>query len=71
MLTWVQKMFEDASGVPDDARVAAFISVMAYIAWGTWAIVVNHQQLDFMQAGTGFGALAGGIGLWFGIRKAN
>jgi hypothetical protein len=29
-MDWIKRLFEDADGVPDDARIAAFLMVLAF-----------------------------------------
>src|SRR5512135_93360 len=69
-MNWINKLFCDANGVPDDARVAAFLLVLAFIGNSIYATVTGHT-FDAQQFGVGSGALAAGIGGWFGFRKAN
>ena len=70
-LRWIAALFEDEAGIPDDARVAAFLLILAYSVLGGWAVIINHQALDFQQWGIGAGALTAGVGGWFGLRKNN
>lgn len=70
-LRWIAALFEDEAGIPDDARVAAFLLILTYSVLGGWAVMVNHQPLDFQQWGIGAGALTAGVGGWFGLRKNN
>ena len=69
MIAWIKSMFEDAHGVPDDARVAAFLLVLGFLAQSAWSIVVEHRPFDPVQYGSGAAALAAGIGAWFGLRR--
>ena len=70
--SWIERMFLDASGEPDDARVAAFLIVLAFIFNAVYAVVAGKDHtFDAQQFGIGAGALAAGIGCWFGQRKAN
>lgn len=69
-MEWLRKAFEDTNGNPDDARMAAFILVLSFIGnafFATYQGQIWHAQ-DF---GIGAGALAAGIGGWFGFRKTN
>lgn len=68
---WLVRLFEDANGVPDEARVMACLMVLGYLGNSAWAVIGNHQPFDAQQWGIGAGALAAGIGAWFGIRKDN
>ncbi|CQR43702.1 hypothetical protein THICB3320752 [Thiomonas sp. CB3] len=70
-LRWLAALFADEAGVPDDARVAAFVLIVSYVALGFWAVVINKQPLDFQNWGIGAGALTAGVGGWFGLRKNN
>lgn len=69
-MQWFKKMFEDANGVPDDARVAAFLLVMGYIGSSLWSVAQGHEFKP-QDWGIGAGALAAGVGGWFGLRKGN
>lgn len=70
MLTWIKKAFEDAQGIPDDARVAAFLLVLSFI--GNAAFALHKGQVwNAQDFGIGAGTLAAGIGGWFGFRKSN
>lgn len=69
---WITRMFSDATGEPDDARVAAFLIVLAFIFNAIYAVVAGKEHtFDAQQFGIGAGALAAGVGIWFGQRKAN
>lgn len=70
MRAWVTKLFADAAGVPDDARVAAFLIVLAFIFNSVLAIF-KGQPWNPQEFGIGAGALAAGVGVWFGQRKGN
>lgn len=71
-MIWLRKIFEDAAGVPDDARIAAFLLVLAFIANSATAVIMSETHtFDAQQFGIGAGALAAGLGAWFGIRKEN
>jgi len=70
--SWLARLFSDASGEPDDARLAAFLIVLAFIFNTVYAVVAGKDHtFDAQQFGIGAGALAAGIGMWFGQRKAN
>jgi len=64
-------MLADPSGVPDDARVAAFMIVLTYIAVTFYNVGIEHHAFDYQQFGIGAGAMSAGIGTWFGVRKGN
>ena len=71
-MNWVNRMFCDANGVPDDARVAAFIIVLAFVGNSVFSIIMStNHAFDAQQFGIGTGAMAAGIGCWFGVRKSN
>ena len=69
-MNWLKSMFSDSSGAVDDARIAAFLIVLTFLGNSIMAIV-KGQPWDPQQFGIGAGALAGGIGIWFGQRKGN
>ncbi len=72
MTDWIKKAFEDCQGVPDDARVSAFLLVVAFIGNTITAVIMNPAHVfNAQDFGIGAGALAAGIGAWFGIRKGN
>jgi len=72
MFRWIARCFEDANGVPDEARVAAFLMVLAFITNSVVSVVMNPAHtFDAQQFGIGAGALAAGVGVWFGQRKDN
>lgn len=67
---WLQRTFADASGEPDDARMAAFLMVLVYLGNSIASVVMGPtHSFDAQAFGIGAGALAGGIGVWFGARK--
>lgn len=69
-MIWLNKMFCDANGVPDDARVAAFLITLTFCAaqlMGIWLGAAH--SFDAQQFGIGAGAMAAGIGGLFGLRK--
>lgn len=66
-LIWIRRLFEDANGIPDEARVHASILVWLFVY-----LTVRHTgAFTFQDWGTGCGLLMAGIGAWFGFRKAN
>ena len=68
-MNWISRMFSDDAGMPDDARVAAFIIVLAFVGNSIFAVVMSATHaFDAQQFGIGVGAMAAGIGLWFGQR---
>lgn len=70
-MNWLSRMLSDPQGVPDDGRVSALLMVLAYIALGAYSVVRLGQHFDAQAFGLGAGALAGGIGGWFGFRRGN
>jgi hypothetical protein len=70
--TWVRQLFEDANGVPDEARVGAFILICCF-AWNSVSSVMYSATHAFsaQDFGIGAGALAAGVGAWLGLRKDN
>lgn len=69
-MNWIKRLFEDANGVPDDARVNAFLLVVGFIGSSLWSVYAGHE-FKAQDWGIGAGALAAGIGGWFGLRKGN
>lgn len=68
-MSWIGRMFSDDAGVPDDARVAAFLIVLTFAGNSVYAVVMSTTHaFDAQQFGIGVGAMAAGIGLWFGQR---
>jgi hypothetical protein len=71
-MNWLNKMFCDEQGIPDDARVSAFIIVLAFVGNSIFAVIMSiSHAFDAQQFGIGVGAMAAGIGVWFGARKNN
>ena len=71
-MNWFSRLFADATGEPDDARVAAFLIVLTFIGNSVSAVWLNPSHaFDAQSFGLGAGGLATGIGVWFGARKAN
>ncbi len=67
-MNWIKRMFEDANGVPDDARVSAFFLVIGFIFSSLYSVYIGHE-FKAQEWGIGAGALAAGVGGWFGLRK--
>ena len=68
-MNWINKMFCDEAGIPDDARVAAFLIVLAFVGNSLFAVIASPTHaFDAQQFGIGVGAMAAGIGVWFGQR---
>ena len=71
-MNWLARLFADATGEPDDARVAAFLIVLTFIGNSVSAVWLSPSHtFDAQSFGLGAGGLAAGIGVWFGQRKAN
>lgn len=72
MKEFVKQMFSDPSGCPDEARAAAFLLVLSFIGDSIASVVMSPTHaFDAQQFGIGAGALAAGVGVWFGQRKGN
>ena len=68
-MNWINRMFSDPNGIPDDARVSAFMIVLAFVGNSIFAVVMSSTHgFDAQQFGIGVGAMAAGLGLWFGQR---
>ena len=68
-MNWINRMFSDADGIPDDARVSAVMIVLAFVGNSIFAVVMSSTHgFDAQQFGIGVGAMAAGLGLWFGQR---
>jgi len=69
-LDWLNRAFSDANGEPDDARIAAFMMVLTFLGNSIASVALNpHHLFDPQAFGIGAGAIAGGVGVWFGARK--
>lgn len=72
MIAFIKSGFTTKDGELDDARLAAFMLVVAYIGHSLISIIMNPAHtFDAQNWGVGAGALAAGIGMWFGARKDN
>jgi hypothetical protein len=77
MLDWIKKGFSANDGSMDDARVAAALIVVTFVGMAIYGVVHNPPTTpaDFGEMlekyGVGAAAMAGGIGMWFGMRKDN
>lgn len=69
-MKWLKRLFEDANGVPDEARVMSVLLVLGFVASGLWDLA-NGSAFNPKDWGIGAGALAAGIGGWMGLRKDN
>ncbi len=69
-MNWLKSMFSDSSGGVDDARIAAFMMVVSFIGNSAFALY-KGQPWNPQEFGLGAGALAAGVGVWFGQRKGN
>ena len=65
MKSWIRRMFSDASGIPDEARVVgvALGILLAYLA--------ISQRWDAQSFAVGIGAYAASIGGWLRLRGNN
>jgi hypothetical protein len=71
-MDWIKRLFEDADGVPDDARIAAFLMVLAFCGNSITSVwLTTAHAFDAQQFGIGAGAISAGLGGWFGFRKGN
>ena len=68
--TWLLSVFEDANGVPDEARFCAVSLVITFIVLAGVDIIVHAHTFDMQAFGVGSGALSAGIGGWFKLRGA-
>lgn len=66
----LKEMFSDAQGILDEARIAAFLIVLAFVVSTVYAVYTS-RVFNAQEFGIGAGAMAAGIGAWFGIRKDN
>lgn len=72
MLDWIRRAFSDAGGEPDDARINASLIVLTFLGNSIASVVMSPtHSFDAQAFGIGAGAIAGGIGVWFGQRKGN
>lgn len=69
-MNWLKSMLTGADGTIDDARVHASLLVISYIGTAVYSIHNGHA-FDPQAYGVGAGALAAGVGGWFGLRKGN
>jgi len=70
--SWLHKLVSDASGIPDEARLAALALVLTFCGNTVASVVMSPSHAFDMQAfGIGAGALATGLGAWLGLRKDN
>ena len=67
-MNWINKMFCDPNGIPDDARISAFLLVMSYIALAIIDVGFHKASFHYQDFGTGAGLLAVGVGGWFKLR---
>lgn len=70
-MKWIKQLMEDAHGIADDGRVAAFLTVMGFIACAVYSVAAKGHPFDPQAYGIGAGALFAGIGALFGLRKDN
>lgn len=72
LITWIAAMFEDANGIPDEARVGAMLLIVAFCGNSVASVVMSaSHEFNAQNFGIGAGALAAGLGAWLGLRKDN
>lgn len=72
LLGWVKRVFEDAQGVPDEARIGAGLLIVTFCGNSIASVVMSSTHaFDPQTFGIGAGALAAGLGAWLGLRKDN
>jgi len=72
MIQFLKSGFTTKEGDLDDGRVIAFMLVLTFIGNTLYATYVNFAHtFDMQNFGIGAGALCGGIGAFFGLRKDN
>lgn len=74
ILSFIKSGYTTDKGELDDARIAAILLVLTYVAMGLYGIhkVESRDIAAFVQSwAIGAAALTGGIGAWFGLRKDN
>lgn len=70
MIEFIKSGFCTDKGELDDARLAAFMLVVAYITHSALSIYMSPtHSFDAQNWGMGAGALCAGIGALFGFRK--
>ena len=70
MLDWIKKLFADANGVPDDARIAAFLLVLSFIGNSITGVVMSTSHAFDAQAfGIGAGAQSSCVTASMAIRR--
>lgn len=68
--SWLNRMFSDANGVPDEGRVGAMLLIVSFCGASIASVVMSPTHaFDMQDFGVGAGALAGGLGALFGFRK--
>ena len=65
---WINKMFCDTNGIPDDARICAFLMVMTYLVLSLFDVCIHKLPFHYQDFGIGAGALSAGVGGWFKLR---
>lgn len=72
LINWIARVFEDANGVPDEARIGAGALIATFCGAAITSVVMNPAHtFDAQTFGIGAGALAAGLGAWLGLRKDN
>lgn len=64
------KVFADPQGAPDDARIGGFIVLISYPIIQLVS-VLKGAPFNPQEFGIGAGAMVGGLGVLFGLRKGN
>ena len=44
-MSWINRMFSDADGIPDDARVSAFMIVLAFVGNSIFAVEIGRAHV--------------------------
>ena len=72
LIAWIAGIFEDAKGVPDEARIGAMLLIATFCGNSIASVVMSTSHaFDAQTFGIGSGALAAGLGAWLGLRKDN
>lgn len=72
LIAWIARVFEDAQGVPDEARIGAMLLIATFCGNSVASVVMSATHaFDAQTFGLGAGVLAAGLGAWLGLRKNN
>jgi hypothetical protein len=67
---FVKDLITVANGTDYDVgRVLWILSVLIFLGLAIWAVVKNHQPLDFANFGIGAGGVLGGGGAALGFKR--